>query len=80
MKTPNKALGRALVMGRLRLAVEVGREIRSFEIAKKLGVSSGFMSSLEQGKKIPSLEMLAKMIRLYPKGTADEIHAALKLR
>lgn len=75
----NKAFGEAMVVARLQMSVNARRYIRAQDMAKKLGVSQSYMCGLELGKKIPSLEMLAKIIRVYPPGCGAEIRASLKL-
>lgn len=79
MKTKWSAFGQELVVARLKIGVNSRREITATEIAKKLGVSPAFLSLLEKGKKHPSVEMLAKIIRAYPPGSAQRLREALKL-
>lgn len=35
------------------------------EVAKKLGISNGYLSLLEHGKRKPSLDVVNKMSKLY---------------
>lgn len=69
--------GRALVVGRLQMGVDAGRDIRKHEIAKKLGVSVSYLCEMEHGNKIPNVAMLTKIRKIYPPRTLVAVHLAL---
>ncbi len=38
---------------------------KSIELAKKIGISQGYLSEIENGKKVPSLEILKKYSEIF---------------
>lgn len=59
------------MLGQRLKAARLAKGLNQVEAAKALGVQQRFVSKLECGEKYPSVEMLAKLARLYRVSEAD---------
>jgi DNA-binding XRE family transcriptional regulator len=59
MKSQNESLGEALRLFRIFHDMTVG------EMAKQLEVTSGYVSSIETGRKVPNLDLISKYAKIF---------------
>lgn len=84
-KSKNSRFAKAMTSARLKKAAKLERIIRQVELAQALEVAPSYAHELEFGRKIPSIEMLGKILAFYPESKAAilrslDLHVEKRLR
>ncbi len=45
--------------------LRVKKGVRQYEVANKIGITQTYMSQIEKGQKVPSVEVLEKLAKYY---------------